>query len=59
MAGTSVALDFSVYGDLRAAGSGHLGITGTRARVDRIGGTMSIASEPGHGTAVRVSLPVA
>jgi signal transduction histidine kinase len=36
----------------------HLGITGMRDRAQRAGGTLEIASEPGRGTAVSVSLPI-
>ena len=41
-----------------AAVDGHLGIVGMRARAQSIAGTMEIASEPGHGTTIRVSLPI-
>jgi signal transduction histidine kinase len=42
-----------------AAMDGHLGISGMRARAHRVGGTVDIASGPGGGTIVRLSLPVA
>jgi signal transduction histidine kinase len=41
-----------------AANNGHLGIVGMRERVQRAGGTIEIASEPGRGTTVRASLPM-
>ena len=36
--------------------SGHFGITGMRERAAKIGGHLEIASEPGEGTEVRVTL---
>jgi signal transduction histidine kinase len=41
-----------------AASDGHLGIPGMRARAGRAAGTMEIASQPGIGTTVRVTLPI-
>ena len=41
-----------------AAMDGHLGISGMRARAQRAGGTIDIASGPSRGTTVRLSLPV-
>jgi signal transduction histidine kinase len=41
-----------------AAANGHLGIAGMRARAQSASGTLEIASEPGRGTIVRVSLPI-
>lgn len=35
---------------------GHFGIQGMRERIDSLGGTLTIESEPGRGTAVRVHL---
>jgi signal transduction histidine kinase len=43
--------------DAAAAGE-HLGVAGMRDRAQRAGGTLDIASEPGRGTAVSVSLPI-
>jgi signal transduction histidine kinase len=43
--------------DAAAAGE-HLGIAGMRDRAHRVGGTLDITSEPGHGTAVSMSLPI-
>jgi signal transduction histidine kinase/ligand-binding sensor domain-containing protein len=41
-----------------AAAGEHLGIAGMRNRAHRAGGKLDIASEPGHGTTVSVSLPI-
>lgn len=41
-----------------AAGNGHFGIEGMRARTSRAAGTIEIASQPGAGTTVRVTLPL-
>jgi signal transduction histidine kinase len=41
-----------------AAADGHLGIAGMKARAQSTAGTMEIASEPGRGTTIRVSLPI-
>jgi signal transduction histidine kinase len=41
-----------------AANDGHLGIAGMRARAARAAGTMEIASRPGMGTTIRVTLPI-
>jgi signal transduction histidine kinase len=35
---------------------GHLGLTGMRARADRIGAVLSCTSRPGHGTTIEVTL---
>ena len=43
--------------DAAAAGE-HLGIAGMRDRTQRAGGTLEIASVPGRGTTVSMSLPV-
>ena len=43
--------------DAAAAGE-HLGIAGMRDRAQRGGGTLDIATAPGHGTTVSVSLPI-
>jgi len=40
-----------------AASDGHLGISGMRARARQAAGTMDIASQPGSGTSVRLTLP--
>lgn len=45
--------------DLTAIPSdGHLGIHGIRERAELLGGTLLIESEPGHGAALYVELPV-
>ena len=36
---------------------GHLGLRSMRERAQRIGGTLTLESEPGAGTAVRVLIP--
>lgn len=36
---------------------GHLGLVGTRERVEAIGGELTIQSEPGEGTSIRVRVP--
>jgi signal transduction histidine kinase len=41
-----------------AAANGHLVLAGMRARAHSAAGTMEMASEPGRGTTVRVSLPI-
>ena len=38
---------------------GHFGLAGMRERVGRLGGTLSIASGPGQGTAVTATVPLA
>jgi signal transduction histidine kinase len=40
-----------------APSEGHFGISGMRARARQAAGTMDIASQPGSGTTVRVTLP--
>lgn len=37
--------------------SGHFGLQGMRERVDKLGGMLSIESEPGKGTTVSVTVP--
>ena len=41
-----------------AASDGHLGLAGMRDRAHRAGGGVEIASQPGPGTTVRVTLPI-
>ncbi len=41
----------------RAATHGRVGLSGMRERVRLLGGTLDVASRPGHGTTIRVSLP--
>lgn len=38
---------------------GHFGLRGLRARAEKIGGVLTITSEPGSGTVVRIDVPVA
>ncbi len=40
----------------RARAGGHLGHASLRDRVEALGGTLSVQSEPGHGTAVLIAL---
>jgi PAS domain S-box-containing protein len=50
---------FDVTGTLeRAAGRGHLGLLGMKERVQILGGSFEADSEPGHGTSIRISLPL-
>jgi PAS domain S-box-containing protein len=42
----------------RAVQYGHLGLKQMRERVERINGTLSIQSQPGSGTRIRVTLPL-
>ncbi|MBK9714966.1 MAG: ATP-binding protein [Kouleothrix sp.] len=42
-----------------ADGRGHFGLSVMRARAARIGGELSIASQPGRGTRIQVRWPVA
>jgi signal transduction histidine kinase len=36
----------------------HYGLLGMRERVERLGGTFALDSQPGHGTTVDVSVPL-
>ena len=38
--------------------AGHFGLLGMRERVNKIGGTIQINSEPGAGTAIAVTVPI-
>jgi len=40
------------------AARGHLGLLGMRERASLVGGSLQIASSPGHGTTVRLSAPL-
>ena len=40
-------------------GGGHFGLLGMRERAERLGGVLELASEPGHGTRVIVTVPLA
>jgi two-component system sensor histidine kinase UhpB len=42
-----------------AANRGHLGLLGMKERVQILGGNLEVDSEPGHGTRIRISLPLA
>lgn len=45
--------------DVRAAGGreGHFGLVGMRERIERLGGSFSIANAAGQGTSIRLTLP--
>jgi nitrate/nitrite-specific signal transduction histidine kinase len=36
---------------------GHLGLTGMRARTDRLGGTLTVTTAAGQGTTIEVVVP--
>lgn len=38
---------------------GHLGLQGMRERMKRLGGSLQIDSQPGHGTEIRATVPLA
>ena len=40
-------------GEQRGSSEGHFGLQGMRERAERLGGRLSVDSEPGHGVAVR------
>jgi PAS domain S-box-containing protein len=42
----------------RAASGGNLGLLGMRERVEILGGSLEIDSQSGHGTRIRIALPV-
>jgi signal transduction histidine kinase len=44
-------------GTAGAAGSAGFGLLGVRERTSRLGGSIDVVSEPGHGTTVRVAVP--
>jgi two-component system sensor histidine kinase UhpB len=41
----------------QAPSRGHLGLLGMKERIQILGGEIEVASEPGHGTRIRISLP--
>jgi signal transduction histidine kinase len=43
----------------QAAGEGHDGLTNLRERIERLGGTLRLGSEPGRGTRLDFALPLA
>ncbi len=47
-----------VTGEVLNRGIGHFGLRGLRGRVAKIGGVLDIQSVPGHGTTVRVTVPI-
>jgi signal transduction histidine kinase len=50
---------FAVERVLHAKGNKQLGLLGMRERVEMVGGTFCVESEPGKGTTVRVEIPFA
>jgi signal transduction histidine kinase len=50
---------FQVERKLNGSGNKRLGLLGMRERVEMVGGTFCVESAPGHGTTVRVEIPVA
>jgi signal transduction histidine kinase len=59
--GAVCALEVSDNGrgfDATGSFPGHLGLRSMRERVERLGGTFSIASGPGEGTRIRAELPL-
>jgi signal transduction histidine kinase len=54
----SVARIFEPYFSTRATGTG-LGLTIAKRNVELNGGTIAIASRPGHGTTVTMTVPLA
>ncbi len=60
--GDEVRLEVRDWGsgfDPDAVGKGHFGLEGIRQRTRLLGGHVAIESRPGHGTAVRVAVPLA
>ena len=45
-------------GNYNGGAGGHFGLVGMRERAEQMGGTASVASAPGRGTAVTVSVPI-
>lgn len=48
---------FTVDPELRSYG-GHFGLLGMRERASEVGGRLTIESQPGHGTTVRLTVPI-
>jgi LytS/YehU family sensor histidine kinase len=44
-------------GSQQGPDQGHFGLSGMRERIERLGGTLSIDSQPGSGTTVRAVVP--
>ena len=45
-----------VVGKQRGANEGHFGLQGMRERAERLGGTFTVTSRPGEGTAVEATV---
>ncbi len=45
-------------GDVFSSGGGHFGLIGMRERAERMGGELQLASEPGSGTKLEVTVPL-
>lgn len=43
---------------VRRSGSGGFGLDGMRARAERVAGSFTVESEPGHGTALSARVPL-
>ena len=50
--------DDGVGFDTAAVRPGHYGLEGVRERVSLLGGIVEVTSRPGHGSQVRVSIPL-
>ena len=60
-AGASACLEVADDGagfDIDGVPEGHLGLAGMRARAEKLGGTFTLSSEPGHGTTIQVVIPL-
>ena len=44
--------------DVFASHAGHFGLIGMRERAERLGGKLRLASNPGKGTEVEVTVPL-
>jgi signal transduction histidine kinase len=44
--------------DVFSSRAGHFGLIGMRERAERLGGELRLASNPGKGTAVEVTVPL-
>jgi signal transduction histidine kinase len=56
--GLEVVDDGQGFDPAGVEGSGGMGLTSMRERAERLGGSLSVRSAPGHGTTVRVEVEV-